>query len=421
MKRFFCILLLSFLAANAFTQNQQNFGIKFSGFVKADYFFDSRQTVSIREGHFLLYPEAESLDINGKDINAKANLNMLTIQTRLKGSISGPDAFGAKTSGVIEGAFFGHSEGDINGFRLRHAYLNLKWKKAEILFGQSWHPMFIASCFPAVVSFNTGAPFQPFSRNPQVKFTRHIKNFKLVAAVASQRDFTSTGPDGKSSKYLRNSVIPDVNLQLHFNKKNKETGNILAYGIGGEYKVLSPRLINDSLIKAEESVKSMAGMAFLKIKRKKITYKLEAIYGQNLYDLTMLGGYAIKHFIVPTELNDYNLEYTPITTLSVWTEIHSNGDKWVYGLFAGYTKNMGSLKNIYEWPNPASYYSRGFNIDYIYRLSPRIMLKSGKSMFATEVEYTVASYGTEWNSLNEIQNGEDVANIRLLFSVYYFF
>lgn len=43
--------------------------IKVSGFVKSDLIFDSRQNISIREGHFLLYPANESLDPNGKDIN----------------------------------------------------------------------------------------------------------------------------------------------------------------------------------------------------------------------------------------------------------------------------------------------------------------------------------------------------------------
>ncbi|MDO9137052.1 MAG: hypothetical protein Q7U21_04465, partial [Lutibacter sp.] len=99
----------------------QDFGIQWKGFVKADYFFDTRQTVTAREGHFLLYPENELFDKTGKDINAASSLNMLAIQTRLTGMITGPEVLGAKSSGMIEGEFFGHSDGDINGFRLRHA------------------------------------------------------------------------------------------------------------------------------------------------------------------------------------------------------------------------------------------------------------------------------------------------------------
>ena len=38
------------------------FGISFSGYVKTDLFFDSRQTVGLREGHFLLFPENKKPD-----------------------------------------------------------------------------------------------------------------------------------------------------------------------------------------------------------------------------------------------------------------------------------------------------------------------------------------------------------------------
>ena len=69
-----------------------DWGIKFSGFVKSDHFFDTRQTVAAREGHFLLYPAAESMDEDGDDMNATPNFNQLAIQTRLTGKITAPDA-----------------------------------------------------------------------------------------------------------------------------------------------------------------------------------------------------------------------------------------------------------------------------------------------------------------------------------------
>ena len=144
---------------------KKNYGITFSGFVKNDFFLDTRQTVSSREGHFLLWPDTENLDANHKDINTGYNLNMLAIQSRLTGKITGPDAFGAKTSGVIEGDFFAQANDNINLFRLRHAFLKLNWSHAEVLTGQYWNPLFVTECFPGTVSFNTGAPLQSFSYN----------------------------------------------------------------------------------------------------------------------------------------------------------------------------------------------------------------------------------------------------------------
>ena len=86
--------------------DKNKFGISFSGFVKSDFFYDSRQTVSIREGHFLLYPAAESLDAAKTDINGKSSFNFLSIQTRLTGTITAPDAFGAKVKGRDRSRFF---------------------------------------------------------------------------------------------------------------------------------------------------------------------------------------------------------------------------------------------------------------------------------------------------------------------------
>ena len=85
---------------------EKKFGAKISGFVKNDFFYDTRQTVAAREGHFLLWPSPENLDMIGEDINAQSNFNMLAIQSRISLALSGPDALGAKTSGLIEGDFF---------------------------------------------------------------------------------------------------------------------------------------------------------------------------------------------------------------------------------------------------------------------------------------------------------------------------
>ena len=108
MRKFLLLLMLLPFFVLMAQEEENSFGIKFSGFVKTDVFWDSRQTVAVREGHFLLWPSAEKLDPDNKDINAKSSFNILLIQTRLRGRISGPEAFGAKTSGLIEADFFGN-------------------------------------------------------------------------------------------------------------------------------------------------------------------------------------------------------------------------------------------------------------------------------------------------------------------------
>ncbi len=419
MKRIILIVLAAMASTMLFSQE---LGIQWKGFVKTDYFFDTRQTITVREGHFLLYPANELFDMSGQDINAASSLNMLSIQTRLTGVIMGPELLGAKSSGVIEGAFFGHSDGDINGFRLRHAFTKLNWENTEILLGQTWHPMFITECFPEVISFNTGVPFVVFSRNPQARLTHKMGSLKLVMAIMSQRDFTSFG--GSSS--LRNAAIPDLQIQTSY-----KSGKFL-FGAGVGYKELLPRLTTDSNYIAKGRVKAISYMAYTRFDNDKITFKAEGIFGANMFDGTMLGGYAQK---IPTNMSDlinYDYrEYTAINTLSLWTEIITKGSSKIqYGIFGGYTKNLGAKENIYNVESASSYYSRGSNIAYVYRLSPRAVYTEGKIKFAIETEYTVAGYGNTRNTYGVVQdkssefpNAEinDIANFRLLFSVIYSF
>ncbi len=374
----------------------QEWGIKFKGFVKADYFFDSRQVVAAREGHFLLYPKPEVLDADGKDLNANPSFNILAIQTRLTGVISAPDAFGAKVSGVIEGAFFGHTNADINGFRLRHAFLKLDWGKTNLILGQYWHPFFVTQAFPGVISFNTGVPIQFFSRNPQIRLTTKMGPANVILAACAQRDFASPGPQGASSIYLRNAVIPDLQgqVQLH-------VGDHLI-GLGGGYKSLRPTLESDNM------VSGVSGLGYVRLNLKPVTVKLWGLYGQNVYDGLMLGGYATK--------KDDSTAYTPYQTLSAWFELIYGGNT-EFGLFAGYTQNLGAADDI-----GSKVYARGANIASVMRVSPRVVFKSGKTWLAVELEYTQATYAETWDTKGKPDQTKDpVSNIRLLFAGYLFF
>lgn len=387
-------------------QENAGFGINVSGFVKTDIFHDTRQTVSIREGHFLLYPAAEQPDQNNKDINAKASFNILSIQTRLTGKISAPDAFGAKTSGQIEAEFFGTSDNDINLFRLRHAFLKLDWLNTSLLVGQAWHPMFITEMFPGVVSFNTGVPFQPFSRNPQVRVTHAVANFKFIAAALSQRDFQSNGPGGYTTVYLRNSIIPNLHAQVQFSHK----GNLA--GAGLDYKRIIPRIATSKNYKTNTAVSGLSATGFFKLNFNPVSIKAQGTYGQNLVDLLQIGGYAVQSVDTVTGIESY----TVLSSASLWADL-SIGKQIEYGLFLGYTKALGAADHI-----TGSYYGRATDIDNIFRISPRVQLNSNKTRIAVEIEYTSAGYGTP-NGLNKgkIEDVKNMVNIRTLLAFFYFF
>ncbi|MDY0143564.1 MAG: hypothetical protein RBR97_16895 [Bacteroidales bacterium] len=410
-----CVVLLSPVIMSQNDEKPKVFGIKFQGYVKNDFFYDSRQTVDAREGHLLLYPKAPSLDANGNDINAHGSFNFLAIQTRLKGVITGPDALGAQTSGAIEGEFFGHTNGDINGLRLRHAIIKFDWEKSHLMTGQYWHPMFITECFPGTVSFNTGLGFAPFSRNPQIKYSFTAGGLKISATAYSERDFASKDITGVSSpSYIRNSGIPGANIHLNYGTSDIDAGTAFNTGFAVNYHTMLPSLTTTANYITNQTVTSMSGLAYVNAKMSKINIKIAGTYCENPTGIMMPGGYAVFELLNATSLE---VNYIPTRCATGWIDISSTGTKWNFGIFAGYNQNLGAAKNIIGIPGGS-----GTNIDHLYRVSPRVNFHTGKIQIGAEIEYTVAAYGDgTYNPKGVPLNSEEVANIRFITGIYYHF
>ncbi len=168
------------------------------GWVRTEYNFDSRQSAYAREYHLNLYPLDEKLDANGKDINDAGASNFLAVTTRVGINFKGPDVWGAKASGKIEGDFFGNTElnktvagtGSLGLLRLRHATASLSWPKTAVTFGQTWYPAFIPEVFPGVANFNTGILFNPFGWAGQIKVQQKLTpELSLIAVAYKDREF----------------------------------------------------------------------------------------------------------------------------------------------------------------------------------------------------------------------------------------
>ncbi len=420
-----CIFLFFFtlhFSSTAFSIDDKPVSIRWSGFIKNDFFFDSREVTSGREGHFLLYPRPIERDPVGSDLNAGHSLNFLAVQSRLRASVSGPDVWGAKTSAVLEGSFFGQTDLHINGLRLRQAYIQLDWGHTRLTTGQLWHLLFVPESFAGTVSFNTGVPFQFFSRNPQIRISHSpVDGLTITAAAATQRDFSSPG----GPQTLSNSSLPDIQARVSYAINNR-----LLTGITAGYKKLLPRRVTEKGYKAHNTVAGMTINAFFHLKTNPITFKAQGTYAQNAFDGMMLGGYAVRQ--ITDTITDYR-EYTSVNAISSWMDIHTNGNRFQAGLFAGYTQNLGTRealhKDILDPGNPNyGMYVRGENIRHVYRVSPRVVYNNGSFRIAGEVEFTTAAYAQTDDSGNlmindkaQITQTSEVTNMRIILATYYFF
>jgi hypothetical protein len=274
--------------------------------------------------------------------------------------------------------------------------------------------MFVPECYPGVIDFNTGMPFQPFNRSPQVRLTQKLdkgNKLALILAIISQRDFASVAPSGYSGNDpLRNSAIPNLHGQLQYKDAN------FVAGIGADYKSLRPRLSSGTpIVISKEKVNSMSFIGYIKVITKPVILKAEAVIGENLTDHVMIGGY---------------LGYTPVTgavetyqgskTKSYWFDIAGTGKKTIPGLFVGYTNNGGAKSGA------TAAYGRsigitGRGIKNAFRVSPRIEFISGKFKFGTEIEYTAAKYGSMGDDSKVTGTIDKVNNTRFLLATTFSF
>ncbi len=389
---------------------------KLGGYVQHSSWWDSRQGVEGGDGYYFIYPKNRKFDVDCRDINARGEFNMTMIETRLRGEFFGPKILGAKTFAYIEGDFFG-SGVVINRFRLRHAFIQMTWDDhSKILLGQFWHPMFVVKCFPLTVSFNGGVPINPYARNPQVRYVNFEGNKELLIAAVAQLQFTSNGPIGFSSTYVRNARLPILVARAAY-----DTDNIYAGG-GVTFQRLQPRIESDKGFRVNEYINSVQAFAFATVKFEPIEIRQQFTYAQNANDLAMLSGFAVTSVNPTTD----ERHYTNTAVASYWMDININR-KIEPGLFIGVSKNLGARRDIIQCiKDPATeeeqstIYSFGEDIDTLFRATPRVRFHVLPVDFAVEIEYTRASFGCLDNKA-KVQNTNSVANTRLLFTTYYYF
>lgn len=422
MKKTCLILLIGVASFKAYSQtpsptpvqssSEKEWNVSIYGFARTDFIWDSRKSAFTREGQLNLYPLDVVLDANGKDINAAAQSNFLSITSRLGVKAKGPNVWGAKTSSIMEADFYGNVEGGTIGLlRLRHAYVNLEWSKTSLTLGQTWYPQFIPEVFPGVANFNTAILFNPFGWATQAKIKQILSNeVSLTLTAYKEREFTAPGPGTQNSASI-NSVLPSLNAQIQYKAKN----TIL--GLGAEYKSLQPLTVSNNLVSTEK-VNSSSFFGYAKYSNDQFSIKAYGISGGNLNNLVMLGGYTGKNITTQVET------YDPTKTTAFWLDLASNGKAIAPGFFFGYTKNNGSKDDN----TTATFvnYVRGISgnriVDNVWRASGRIDFKKNKFRVTPELEYTAATWG-DLNKSNATAgaNKTNVGNFRTMLSCAYSF
>ena len=408
MKKLFLLLSLSLIAFNSIAEeveSKNGFKLKIYGQVRADLFYNTRANVESVDGLFYSYPMDIKPDAEGNDLNDQDNSNFYLLYSRLGLDVNGPKLGSAKTSAKIEFDFRG-SGTTLSLIRLRHAYFNFNWGKSSVLAGQTWHPFF-GEVSPQMLNLNTGAPFQPFSRAPQVRYRFNHKGLQLTASAVWQSQFLSNGPEGKSNKYIKNSCVPEI----HFGADYK-TSNLIV-GAGADMTSLVPRTqstLNGKTYKVDERITSVSGEVHAKYTTPMWQFAAKSTLASNLTQTSMLGGYGVCDIDPITGQQSY----TPTYNSSSWVNVVW-GKKWKVGVFGGYMKNLGTTKEV------SSLIGTGVDVDQIVCGSAEITYNLPHWRIGLEYNYTTAWYGDLNKANGKIINTHSVDNHRAVVSASFMF
>ncbi len=346
------IAMLSVMTVNISAAEKaigDDFSFKFYGQVRADLFYNSRSNSETVDGLFYMYPRDHAYDDFGNDLNAKPDGSLYTMYSRLGVNIAGPTLANGKiaTSGCIEIDFRG---GGTNYYmiRLRQAYFNLSWNKSQLLVGQTWHP-FYGDVAPEILNLNMGAPYQPFSRAPQIRYRFTDRDFRFTAALLWQSQYLSVGPSdnktgttstSKSQNFIKNSCVPEITVGIDY-KSDK-----CIAGVGADITSIVPRTqaeYNGRTAKVTERITSLSAEAHLKYKSGKWLVAGKTVLGNNFTQTSGVGGYAITGIDEATG----EQHYAPVKVSSTWLNV-AYGNKLRPALFFGYLKNLGAGKPVVD-------------------------------------------------------------------------
>lgn len=417
-----------------------------SGCVQPSIHYDKRVGYTSRETSSYRQPRECLPDCRGRDINKRGEWDVLAIETALRLTARGPRIYGAKIEGVIDGDFEGISDFTTELFRLRQGFVQLSWKVPThtcgihsdfipahksneqsafsmdksvtefiTLLGMTWHPLYPLEASPHVIADNSGQPFDPFNRIPQIRLTIKYRNIELLFAGSTELHPPSDGPLGFTTFYERWSKMPEWSQGIRWYYGPHLVGSVV------NVKRIVPRIFNDAQCRVDESLISVCACVYNHMIFHDYYWNLKSLFVQNGTHISMLGGYAVQTISQLDKGGDIRT-YTPLNTFSIWTEFGKEKGLYRAGIFIGYTKNLGSSSKLAPGPNGQPIlYGELTNTDAVYRVSPRFVFEQKPITFAVEIENTWATYGTRIDLHGRPRNRYTVHNTRVEFTSLYCF
>lgn len=370
---------------------------KLYGFIRNYFAFDSRESKSGTKDLFYYIPKDEALNAKGEDMNANPTFRFLAITSRVGLDVKDYQFGKTKVGAKIETDFY-CMNGNVAVLRLRQAYATLGWdglgkgqkQSASLKVGQAWHP--IAADQPYVIDLETGTPFNPFSRTPQVMLDYNFsKHFTLTGGFIWQMQYLSSGPNGASDSYIKYGCTPEFYAGVTFKSNNGFLGRV-----GMDVLSIKPRWRDANGSKVDDRLTTVNPYVYAQYAAGDFSVNAKVVYASAGEHFNMLSGYGV------TDINsDGSWEYAPLHSTASYVSVKYGRKLQVQGMI-GYMKNLGTSKSLYADPANPGYTStdnvyiskNGFhNLNQIIRVTPTVVYNLGKLSFGLEYDITSAQYG----------------------------
>ena len=390
------------MSANA----QKNVSIDWYGFVAAQSWINTHESVAGAEGFLYLYPTDRVENVADQhDERAIPQGSWFGTMARLGFVLKGPEIFGAASRAKAELEFSGHSSP--GSVLYRHAFIALDWEKSTLTLGQTWHPM--NDLFPSTVGIAIGSPFNALNRSPQLRYEYFMgdnKNIKLTGAAIFQAANGSFGyaGAGKSYNYNRWSMMPMFYAGVDFTLGDFKVGG------GVEYKRTTP-MIDYADNNKKYYLDGLCGMIQAQYNKDKLAVKAKTLIGHDMSHLGICSGFGQV-----ANLNPGDIRFAPLAASSSWAQVQYGG-ALKGGIMCGYMSNWGAGKDLIPGTIRAA---EGGTIDKMWRVAPSVQYNVGNMNLGVEYELTTVAYGTP-QANGTVADTHNVSNNRLLLSVMYAF
>ena len=374
---------------------------KLYGFARNYAVIDSREVSGGTHDLYYYMPKDQLIGADGSDLNEGFNWKFVSLTTRLGLDFSGYEYQGLQISGKVEADFYSlngtGSAQTIAQFRLRQAYISLgntlqNGDRIVTNIGQTWHPM--GADLPHGINLESGAPFGPFNRSPQLMFhwTHGAYTFTSGFLYLSQYLPMDAQTNAKSVAPFKYGW-PEEYFGITWKK-----GTFVSK-VGVTNILTKPVRITPDSYAATGLLDAMTAFWYVQYTKDLFQIKAKMAYAQSGEHMNILSGYGISAY----DATKHEFTYTPMQDLTSFVSAQYGKTVQVMGMI-GYMKHLGTTQDLLGgaavmgksfadggnlWINTAA----ATNIQQAFRVTPTVLWNMGKFQIGVEYDYTMAQYG----------------------------